>query len=206
MGLANDNFWGYTSDILYRYQVRWVEAAIVAPIWTTMIVYYVEGDGGHLMTESFGQQRARTVVRGSCYSYHMPWEDIMEQLIRHDSDRNAHVIPRPQECLKYILRLNLHVNGLDFKKHLKQVQVRPFVLVALLDFLIDQNHSCFRGKEPPERLKAQMRADVAREYPDEDAVPSSILEVLDSNAEADVPRAKKLKMTEDKNATPGNGA
>ena len=158
------------------------------------------------MTESFGQQRARTVVRGSCYSYHMPWEDIMEQLIQHGSDRNAHVIPRPQECLKYMLRLNLHVNGLDFKKHLKQVQVRPFVLVALLDFLIDQNHSCFRGKEPPERLKAQMRVDVAREYPDEDAVPPSILEVLDCNAEADVPCAKKLKMTEDKNATPGNGA
>ena len=57
MGLANDKFWGYTSDVLYRYQVRWVEAVIVAPIWTTMIVYYVESDGGHLMTESYGHKK-----------------------------------------------------------------------------------------------------------------------------------------------------
>ncbi len=72
MGLANDNFWGYTILVLYKYQVPWVEAAIVTPIWSTMIVYYVESDGGQLMTELFRQQQARTVVRGSCFSYHMP--------------------------------------------------------------------------------------------------------------------------------------
>lgn len=26
MGLGNDNFWGYTTELLYRYQVRWIEA------------------------------------------------------------------------------------------------------------------------------------------------------------------------------------
>ena len=66
MGLGNDNFWGYTSGILYKHQVRWIEAAIVLPCWTSIMVYYVEGDGGHLMTETVGTQRFRTVVRGSC--------------------------------------------------------------------------------------------------------------------------------------------
>ena len=28
MALCNDNFWGYTTDIISRYQVRWIEAAI----------------------------------------------------------------------------------------------------------------------------------------------------------------------------------
>ena len=36
MGIANDNFWGYTCNILYSLQVRWVEAAICMPAWTTV--------------------------------------------------------------------------------------------------------------------------------------------------------------------------
>ena len=43
MALCNDNFWGYASDIIYKYQVRWLEAAVVQPVWTTMLVCYVEG-------------------------------------------------------------------------------------------------------------------------------------------------------------------
>ena len=82
LGLCNDNFWGYTTDIITRYKVRWIEAAIVNPCWTSMIVYYVEGDRGHLLTEEVGRQRFRTIVRGSCCSYHMPWEDILEVLQR----------------------------------------------------------------------------------------------------------------------------
>ena len=46
MGLCNDNLWGYTTSIIYQYKVRWLEAAIVSPAWTSMLVYYVEGDGG----------------------------------------------------------------------------------------------------------------------------------------------------------------
>ena len=97
----------------------------------------VEGDHGHLMNEHMGQQKYRTVVRGSCISYHMPWEDILEHLSRNCSDRNLSDTPHPQECLKYMLRVHLQVAGQDFKKYLKQVTVRPFVLVRLLDFLID---------------------------------------------------------------------
>ena len=47
MVLCNDNFWGYTTDLLYKHQVTWLEAAIVQPCWTTMMVCYVEGDEGH---------------------------------------------------------------------------------------------------------------------------------------------------------------
>ena len=46
MAVANDNMWGYVTDIITRYQVRWIEMAAVLPYWTCMIVYYVEGDRG----------------------------------------------------------------------------------------------------------------------------------------------------------------
>ena len=45
-----------------------------------VIVYYVEGDGGHLLNEIMGQPGFRTAVRGSYESYSMPWEEIMEDL------------------------------------------------------------------------------------------------------------------------------
>eukprot|EP00973_Karenia_brevis_P070234 9761932-Karenia_brevis.AAC.1 len=123
-----------------------------------MIIYYVGGDQGHLMNEEMGNQKFRVAVRGSCVSYQMPWEDILEQMNKHGADRNASDIPRPPECLKYMLRAHLQANGVDFKNHLKQVIVRPFVLVALLNFLIDHNHEVFRGKRAAQELHEKMRA------------------------------------------------
>ena len=77
---------------------------------------------------------------------------------------------------------------MDLKKQLKQVHVRPFVLVLLLDYLIEQRHEVFVGKGSAEELRQRMRAAVAREYPEQEAdipeeerqgtMPPSILEVL----------------------------
>ena len=47
--LANDNWWGYVTSVLYEYKVRWIEAAAACPVFTALICYYVEGDRGHLM-------------------------------------------------------------------------------------------------------------------------------------------------------------
>ena len=71
MSLCNDNFIGYTTDVIMRFRVTWLEAAIVAPCWTTMLVCYVEGDRGHLVNEELGRQSFRTRVRGSACSFHM---------------------------------------------------------------------------------------------------------------------------------------
>ena len=66
--------------------------------------------------------------------------------------------------------------------------MRPYVLVHLLDFLIDRNHEVFRGKGSALELKAKMREAVAREYPEQEGevseerregcIPASILEAL----------------------------
>ena len=104
MALCNDNFWGYTSDIIFKYKVRWLEAAIVQTCWTTMMVCYVEGDFGHLMGEELHQQKYRTKVRGTAHSFALPWEEIVAELERNCMQDNvAQVLPRPPDCLKYVL-------------------------------------------------------------------------------------------------------
>ena len=112
--LCNDNFWSYTTEIIVKYKVRWIEAAIVSPVWTSVFVYYVEGDLGHLMNEVVGQQRNRTVVRGGCMSFQMPWEAILEELQDNCLEHAFEELPRSQECLKYVLRVHLNIAGRNF--------------------------------------------------------------------------------------------
>ena len=142
MGLCNDNFWSYTTSILSTLNVRWIEAAIVNPYWTTMLIYYIEGDHGHLMQEQMGQQKSRTVVRGSACTYQMPWEDIVQEL-----STNGAKYPRCQESLKYFVRVHLTVCGVDMKKYMREIMVRPFVLNRLIDYLIDSKHEAYLPKQ-----------------------------------------------------------
>ena len=37
--LANDNFIGYAVAFIFENKARWIEAAIAAPVWTTLICY-----------------------------------------------------------------------------------------------------------------------------------------------------------------------
>jgi len=45
--LANDNFFGFPTELIYKWKVRWIEAAAASPVFTCLITYYVEGDRGH---------------------------------------------------------------------------------------------------------------------------------------------------------------
>ena len=121
MVLANDNWWGYTSCLLFKYQVTWLEAAIVQPCWTSMLVCYEEGDEGHLLNEQMQQQRHRTRVRGTAHSFHMPWEDILQELHAHCSTDGKDItsLPRSPECLKYMLKVHLRVDRQNIAKVVK---------------------------------------------------------------------------------------
>ena len=39
--LTNDNFWGYATALLYKYKVRWIEAAAACPIFTALILIFL---------------------------------------------------------------------------------------------------------------------------------------------------------------------
>ena len=169
MGLCNDNLWGYSCELIYKYKVRWLEAAIVTPCWTSFLVYYVEDDGGHLLNEHVQDPKFRTRVRGQAVSYPMPWEDIVTDLRQQFLDKHFMDLPRRQDCLKYLLRVHLSVAGQDMEKHIKQLHVRPFVLLLLLEFLIERKHAVFDGKGCAAALKMRMQEIVAAEYPDQES-------------------------------------
>ena len=189
LSLCNDNFWTHTCELLYKYDVTWLEMAVASPCWTLMLVYYVEGDRGHLINEKVGGQRWRTKVKGGACSFQMPWEDIVKDLQRNINDNALTEIPRSAECIKYMLRVHLKVGKIDFSRKLKQLHVRPFIVLQLLYYLIDQNHEVFRGKGAAIELKAKMRAAVEREYPETEAgvpesqrqghIPESLLDMSD---------------------------
>ena len=166
MVLGNDNYWGYTTDLIYKYGVTYLEAAIVQPVWTSILVCYVEGDYGHLLGEELHQPRYRTKVRGSAHSFFMPWADILNELKEQCVDTNVmDVLPRKPEMLQYVVRIHLRVGAKDMTKVLRKMTVRPFVLLALLHFLIDHHHVVFRGHGTAQELKRKMDAAVAEHYP-----------------------------------------
>jgi hypothetical protein len=181
-------------------------------------VFYIEGDKGHLMTEEVFQKKFRTVARGLPMSFHMPTQDILQDLRRKCADPDLTEIPRPEECLKYLLRVHLRAAKQDLAKHLRQVHVRPFVVLELLYFLIARNHEVFHGKGDIEFLRQRMREAVAREYPETEEhlpkddrcghIPKAILETLAMSPEEEEMqqerRSKLPRLMQEKNATPGD--
>ena len=126
-----------------------------------------------------------------------------------------------------MLRVHLRVGNIDFSKKLRDLKVRPFVVLQLLYFLIDRGHPVFKGKGAAIELKERMRVSVTREYPEtEDEkpleerqghVPESILRVLreienekrksledGTSTEPPAKRIRLISVLDDKNATPGN--
>ena len=55
--------------------------------------------------------------------------------------------------------MHLKVAGKDFHEQLRQVHLRPFVLVMLLYELIEQRHAVFEGNGSAVLLKVRMRKD-----------------------------------------------
>jgi hypothetical protein len=192
--------------------VRWIEMAAIMPFWTTMIVYYVEGDEGHVMNEPAGAAKWRSKVRGACFSFVMPWKDIIKEFtFRHQQDPGLRELPRDGDILQYMFRLHLRVAGKDFSKQLTQVRLRPFVLKALLEFLVQRRHPEFLGHATVE----EWRQAVNRKYPETEGhlpldqrqgvIPSSIEQMLEEQTTeqpADQGKRRRLLVTK-KHASPG---
>ena len=83
--------------------------AAVLPLWTNMIVYYVEGNEGHVMNEITGELQWRTAVRGQCFSFVMPWSQMLREYKNRMGSDDWAQLPRGQDCLQYMFRLHLQV-------------------------------------------------------------------------------------------------
>jgi len=199
--LANDNWYGYVNRVVVEEQVHWIEMAVVLPFWNNMVVYYVEGDRGHLMGEQIGGQRHRWGVRGNCFSYHMPWEDILRSLGRCVEDTELQA-PLPQDVLVHLVRLHMKVGEAEWAKHLRQVKLRAHVALRLACVLIDNKHPAFRNKGSAVHLKARFERVLREQYPDSDGdgrVPQRILEACKESLEG---KTAKRGMAKGKHAAP----
>ena len=115
------------------------------------------------MTEVLQEARHRTAVRGSAYSFLMPWDEIVKSL-----QQRIKSIPRDPECLQYMLRLHLKVAGTDFHQHLKQVHLRPGVLILLLQELFRRKHEAFMTSFPAQRFHEDLESGAGQNSIDED--------------------------------------
>jgi hypothetical protein len=169
MALANDNFWGFPPDIIYRWKVRWLEAAAASPVFTCLITYYVEGDRGHLLQEEHLQQKGAVAVRGNAFSYGMPWEDITDALSKMCDDKALVDLPHTDTVLSKMVQFNLRVGDIvDLNKWLPEARLRPHVVLKLLFFLIDAKHPAFGDSLSAQRLKRRVQKLVAERYPEQE--------------------------------------
>jgi len=169
MALCNDNFWGFLSSFIVKYEVRFIETLVATPIWTTTSVFYVEGDRGHLLNEGFGQKRYRTAMRGYVNSFVMPWEDILHQLGDTVSEAEMRSLPRSPACLGYLIRFTLTNELGPLLGHCRSLMVRPGVVLLLIFELIRMGHETFRGQGEAHDLRQAIEAAMAEYYPETEA-------------------------------------
>ena len=107
--LANDNFFGFALDIVYKYKVRYIECAAASPVFTSLITYYVEGDKGHMLNVRQHKPQRAYAVRGNLYSFHMPWEDIAAKLGAITGEEAMEALPHDEHALSHMVLFSLRV-------------------------------------------------------------------------------------------------
>ena len=138
--LANDNYQGYVHEYIARNRVRWIEAVAAAPLFTTLVTYYVEGVPGHLMNEPVGGQSKSFAVRGNVFSYILPWDDI--QLDLHDKLKDDDIadLPHPPQKIAEWVRV-VFKNGDTEKLHrIPELKVRSRILRGLGKLYLQHHH------------------------------------------------------------------
>ena len=220
MALANDNIIGYTCETILKYKVSWIEAAAAQPAWTTMMCFYIEGDRGHLLEETMYKSSFMSVVRGNVFSYHMPWEKIIDSLNRSTSDNKLALLPHEPEHLAHMVQLHLKIGNVDMAKHIKEIKVRAHVVLALGYELIKAGHAAYIktcNSEKLEHFSARMHAAqkalkrrVQKRYPTlgtpediDGVVPPAVLRKIE---EVQTAQRQGKPLMQDKHATPAEGA
>ena len=171
--LANDNWCGYPTELLYTHKVRWIEAAAASPVWTSVINYYVEADRGNLIEEHLHRPEHRTAIRGNVSSFSIPWEEVLTALAP-DTQRATtwEKLPHPPQVLQAIVKIN--VKRMLYNEAIEWVagaRIRPWVVVALLHHLIDLQHPMCSSPLSADDAKAAVTQRVTVTYGVEETGP-----------------------------------
>jgi len=140
--LTNDNFIGYMNRYLVEHKVTWLEATIASPVFTGLITYYIEGaqeHRHHLMEEAIAQPQRAYGVRGSLFSFLMPWEKIQQ-----DVERTLHLgdlseWPLSPAHVGQILRVRFMRGPVEILNKFKELSVRAKVIKDVAHMFVS-NH------------------------------------------------------------------
>ena len=168
--LANDNFFGFALDIVYKYKVRYIECAAASPLFTALITYYVEGDKGHMLNVRQHKPQRAYAVRGNVYSFHMPWEDIAAKLGAITGEEAIEALPHDEHALSHMVLFSLRVGDVqELNKWLPMARLRPHVVLQLLFSLVDAGFVKLSTSRTVQQPKAKLQAQLAARYPEREA-------------------------------------
>ena len=175
---------------------------------------------GHVMNEKVGQQEWRSSVRGQCFSFVMPWAQMIREYSARMSRDDLGELPRGEDCLQYLFRIHLKVAGQSFASELRQVRLRPCVLIHLLVFLYNRRPDLFRQQMPAaaalaRRVEEVVTEVVHRKYPEQEGhlpeydrqgfVPAPFVDMQEGSEEAPGSKRARRFIVTTKHATPGPG-
>ena len=70
------------------------------------------------MEEHMFESSYMPVVRGNVFSYHMPWERILQSLERSTSDAKLMLLPHHPKDPAHIVQLHMKIGTKDLAKHI----------------------------------------------------------------------------------------
>ena len=121
-------------------KVTWLEATIACPIFTGLIVYYVEGapnERGHLMNEPLANSQRSWSVRGNVFSFMLPWETVMAHLSRAFAAGDFSQWPLDQDTAATIVRLRMVRGHEALVSQFKELRVRSQIVKGLANLYVD---------------------------------------------------------------------
>ena len=139
-------------------KVTWLEATIACPIFTGLITYYIEGnpnERGHLMEETLGTPQRSIGVRGNCFSFLLPWENVMSLLSKAFAEGDFRTWPLDQETAAQIVRVKFVRGHEALRQQFKELKVRSLIVKGMA------NLSSAFGQQPPPRLAMGMAMGMA---------------------------------------------
>ena len=129
--LTNDNFVGYLDEYIVRHRVSWLEATIACPVFTGLVTYYIEGaqeHRHHLMEEPLAQPQRAYAVRGSLFSFLMPWERIQADISKTLEQGDLSAWPMSPAQVHQVVRVRLMQGPKEILNKFKELRVRAQVV------------------------------------------------------------------------------
>ena len=134
------------------------------------------------MEETLHRAEHRSAVRGNVSSFSLPWEEVLQAFAPQANTSMPWTnLPQKPKVMQALVKIT--VKGMLRNEAIEWVagaRIRPWVVVALLQHLIDLQHPMCDNHISPEKAKEEVKQRVTNIYGTEETMPlgEDILEDL----------------------------